>query len=72
MRKLLAFALILMIVSIVAGCSRFQKQAEEQPEVLEEGQADVSEGISAADEDSADLSSETAENLDEDLEDFAW
>ncbi len=71
MKKLLAFALILMIILFAAGCSNFKNEAEEPSAVLEE-ETEVSEDIDTAGEDSADLSSETAENLDKDLEDFAW
>ena len=69
MQKLFAIAIILVIVLFAAGCSKLK--ITDMP-LKEQEETGVTEDINAADEDSTDLSSETAENLDEDLEDFAW
>lgn len=75
MRKLMAMVFILVLVLFIAGCAKLkitdmpQNGQEDQAGV---GETEVSDDIAAAGQDSSDLSSETAENLDKDLEDFDW
>jgi len=68
MKKIISVVLLLMLVLFIFGCS---KQAQEKQESNGE-QTEISQGVNEVAQESQDLSSDSVDNLDSDLDSIAW